>query len=68
MAASMFMEKEHTFYTFSILELHIRLNGRHGACELGCDLRSGAEESSLDLDNRCQYYANGRTANSSCQR
>lgn len=36
--------KEYTFYT---PELHI-------GCELECGLRSGLEESSIDLDNRHQ--------------
>lgn len=30
----------------------IGLNGRKGACELGCGVSSGGGESSIDLDNR----------------
>lgn len=48
MATSVFIEK--TMY-LCILQLHIVLNGRKEACGLGCGLRSGLEESSIDLDN-----------------
>ena len=47
MAGHVFIENE---YTFCTLLLHIGLNGRKRACELGCDLRSGVEEASIDLD------------------
>lgn len=36
-------------YTFCTLLLHIGLNGRKEACELGRDLRSGVEEASIDF-------------------
>lgn len=41
------LKKEYNFYT---LWLHIRLNGRKEAHELGCGFRSGAEKASTHLD------------------
>lgn len=42
------LKKEYVFY---ILDLHVGLDGRRGGIELGCDLRSGVEESSIDFDS-----------------
>lgn len=34
--------------------MHVGLNGRQGACEVGCDLRSEVEEPTIELDKRHQ--------------